>query len=108
MLRSLVSYCSRRSLSITSELCKGHSKWDNIKHTKLAADAIKSQKMGKLMGELNNVVVDGFDPKKNKRLADVQEKFKREGIPLQMYEKFLDRIKVSYRFRSLIFYNFVE
>uniref|UniRef100_A0A914D195 Uncharacterized protein n=1 Tax=Acrobeloides nanus TaxID=290746 RepID=A0A914D195_9BILA len=92
LFRPLISP-SRRALSITSELCKGHSKWANIKGIKAANDQAKSAKQSKLLSEMTSAVVDGFDIKKNSRLAAVQDRFRQEGISMDTFDKYLEKLK---------------
>jgi transcriptional/translational regulatory protein YebC/TACO1 len=93
LFRPLISP-SRRAFSITSELCKGHNKWANIKGIKAANDQAKSAKQSKLLSEMTSAVVDGFDIKKNNRLAAVQDRFRQEGISIDTFNKYLEKLKV--------------
>lgn len=43
---------------------------------------------------MTSAVVDGFDIKKNSRLAAVQDRFRQEGISIDTFDKYLEKLKV--------------
>ena len=60
----------------------GHSKWNNIKRKKGAADAAKGKIFTKLGREIQMIVkAGGADPESNSRLKDVIAKAKSQNMP---------------------------
>ncbi|KHN86798.1 putative transcriptional regulatory protein [Toxocara canis] len=86
----------RRNLSLSVELLKGHSKWQNIKATKGKMDMLKSQTTNMLLRKVKSAVQrGGFDLKLNKELAALQQQFRSEGLSLDSFNNFLLRLKVQ-------------
>ena len=71
----------------------GHSKWQNIKHTKLSKDAEKSRLINKLMLKLRFSLrnVGGTDPKINREFGDVMEMCRKANIPNTTIDKAIKR-----------------
>ena len=87
----------RRGFVTSPTILKGHSKWQNIKATKGKNDLLKSQKMNTLLKRVKTVVrQEGFDPKLNRKLADLQLEFKAAGLSLDTLNNYLIKLKVGY------------
>lgn len=74
---------------------KGHSKWDNIKHTKMAKDTEKSKKIGKWIIQITNAVYLGggnTNPVANGRLAETINRARKEEVPATTIERCLKRL----------------
>lgn len=71
----------------------GHSKWANIKHTKLSKDAEKAKTINRCLTKLKWSLrcTGGADPKLNKEFADVMEMCRRYNIPNTTLDKAIKR-----------------
>lgn len=71
----------------------GHSKWQNIRHTKAAKDSQKSKIYNKLVLKIKSSVQKpgGTDPKVNREYADVIEMCRRANMPNSTIEKAVKR-----------------
>ncbi|CAI2349833.1 unnamed protein product [Caenorhabditis sp. 36 PRJEB53466] len=73
---------------------KGHSKWQNIKATKGKNDMIRSKATNFLLRKVRGAVSrGGFDLKLNRELADVEQEFRAQGLPLDTFKTFLQKMK---------------
>uniref|UniRef100_A0A7E4ZT02 Transcriptional regulatory protein n=1 Tax=Panagrellus redivivus TaxID=6233 RepID=A0A7E4ZT02_PANRE len=92
--RLVAAPLSRRQLSLSAELLKGHSKWQNIKATKGKNDLLKSQKTNLLLRRVKTAVsTGGYDLKLNRKLADLQLEFKSLGLSLDTFNNYLVKLK---------------
>uniref|UniRef100_A0A158P9H0 Transcriptional regulatory protein n=1 Tax=Angiostrongylus cantonensis TaxID=6313 RepID=A0A158P9H0_ANGCA len=95
----MVSSCfliGRRSIFLSSELLKGHSKWQNIKEIKGKNDLLKSRALSILLKKVKSAVSrGGFDPKLNKELGGLEQDFRSQGLPLDTFRNFLVKLKAS-------------
>lgn len=71
----------------------GHSKWQNIKHTKLSKDAEKSRTINKLLNKLRHSLknVGGTDPKINKAFGEVMEMCRKANVSNITIDKAIKR-----------------
>ncbi|XP_021967891.1 probable transcriptional regulatory protein DICTH_1505 [Folsomia candida] len=72
----------------------GHSKWANIKHTKMAKDMEKSSLTVRFVNMIKIAIREGggsTDPKLNSKLAQVISQIKDKKLPMAPYEKTLER-----------------
>ena len=71
----------------------GHSKWANIKHTKMSKDAEKSKLINRCLTKLKWSLqkTGGPDPKINKEFADVMEMCRKYNIPNTTLDKAIKR-----------------
>jgi len=79
------------------QICRGmagHSKWQNIKHTKLSKDAEKSRVINRLLGKLRHSLknVGGTDPKINKEFGEVMDMCRRANIASTTTDKAIKRV----------------
>ncbi|CAB3402238.1 unnamed protein product [Caenorhabditis bovis] len=92
-----------RALSVSGADMKGHSKWQNIKATKGKNDMIKSKATNFLLRKVRGAVSrGGFDLKLNRELAGLEQEFRAQGLPLDTFKNFLQKLKD----RPEIEYNF--
>ncbi|KAF8359461.1 taco-1, partial [Pristionchus pacificus] len=83
-----------RSISSSPITLKGHSKWQNIKATKGKNDLIKSQAMNHLLKKVTAATrKGGFDLKLNRDLAGLEQEFRAQGLPLDTFKTYLQRLK---------------
>jgi hypothetical protein len=87
-----------RCLSVAPTLFKGHSKWQNIKEGKGKNDAAKAKKMSFFLEKIKMVVKSpgGFDIKLNRDLEKLQLEYRKQSLPLDTFNRALERLKVSY------------
>lgn len=79
---SLLRNVSSRAFSTTTQCLKGHSKWQNIKHTKAKNDAIKGNLATKFGNQIATAAkMGGADPAGNIRLATVIDAAKSYNVP---------------------------
>jgi len=73
----------------------GHSKWANIKNTKMSKDLQKSKETTKICQLMRLAIKEkgSADPKMNKALADAMEKGKEARVPNSTLMKVIDSIK---------------
>uniref|UniRef100_A0A8R1E8C0 Translational activator of cytochrome c oxidase 1 n=2 Tax=Caenorhabditis japonica TaxID=281687 RepID=A0A8R1E8C0_CAEJA len=84
----------QRNISLTASNCKGHSKWQNIKATKGKNDLIRSKATNYLLRKVKGAVSrGGFDLKLNRELVDVEQEFRAQGLPLDTFKSFLQKLK---------------
>lgn len=102
LLPSISTILPKRDFNITPYSFKGHSKWDNIKGTKGKKDAEKSKNIAAFLEKLKSVVKDGFDPKLNKKLASLQQDYMKKSLPMDTFNKRLDKLKVNLRIFFII------
>ncbi|KAF5281661.1 hypothetical protein FQR65_LT14591 [Abscondita terminalis] len=78
--RVLVAYCTRRYA--------GHSKWANIKHTKMMKDAERSRLFTKLSQQIKVAVHEGgsTNPLTNFKLDHIINQARRANMPMQTIE----------------------
>ncbi|PIC41191.1 hypothetical protein B9Z55_008697 [Caenorhabditis nigoni] len=83
-----------RLIHLTAYQQKGHSKWQNIKATKGKNDMIKSKATNFLLRKVKGAVSrGGFDLKLNRELADLETEFRAQGLPLDTFKNFLQKMK---------------
>lgn len=82
-----------RYLHQTAILGAGHSKWQNIKHTKLSKDQAKSNLYNRLITKIKFALTKqgGADPHLNKDFADVLEMCRKANMPNSTIEKAVKR-----------------
>ncbi|CAD6197576.1 unnamed protein product [Caenorhabditis auriculariae] len=91
---STTIYGSVRAIATTPAMFKGHSKWQNIKATKGKNDMIKSQTTNLLLRKVRGAVSrGGFDLKLNRELAGLEQDFRSNGLSLDTFKNFLQKIK---------------
>lgn len=71
----------------------GHSKWNNIKHKKAAADAKRSKQFGMISKQITIAVKEGGsgDPDNNPRLRLALDKAKAANMPNSNVQKAIDK-----------------
>ncbi|CAP33890.1 Protein CBG15714 [Caenorhabditis briggsae] len=83
-----------RLIHLTAYQQKGHSKWQNIKATKGKNDMIKSKATNFLLRKVKGAASrGGFDLKLNRELADLETEFRAQGLPLDTFKNFLQKMK---------------
>ncbi|CAI5444595.1 unnamed protein product [Caenorhabditis angaria] len=83
-----------RMVSTSTVDLKGHSKWQNIKATKGKNDMIKSKATNFLLKKVRGAVSrGGFDLKLNRELAGLENDFRAQGLPLDTFKNFLQKLK---------------
>ena len=81
LLRSNV-YSNYRRIHTTPAILAGHSKWQNIKHTKAAKDSQKSLLYNRLIYRIKTAIQKGgADPKLNREFANVVEICRKANMP---------------------------
>lgn len=69
----------------------GHSHWQNIRHTKAAADAKKQSVIEKYQRQMKGVINEsGADPEKNTKLRVILDKMRAANIPKADIKRYLD------------------
>lgn len=69
----------------------GHSHWQNIRHTKAAADAKKQAIIGTYQIQLKGAIHEGGpDPEKNSKLNSILEKMRAANIPKADIKRYLE------------------
>lgn len=86
--------CLSKNFGTSATRSKGHSKWDNIKDTKGKKDAERSKLINQYLEKLKNITADGFDPKLNKKLLNLQLEYKKNSLPMDTFNKRLEKLKV--------------
>lgn len=85
--------------SIAPCLFKGHSKWQNIKATKFKNDDERSKRINIYLRRLKPILrADGFDPKFNKKLNELEKEYVKESLPLDTFHRFIQKCKVFFIF----------
>lgn len=95
MLSRSVRLTWQRSLSLSAAAPKGHSHWQNIKDTKEKHDRTRAKAIGTLLNKAKHYLKYGTDLKLNKDLAAIQKEFKAQSLPLETFEKYIEKMKVS-------------
>lgn len=91
-----LSCCHARYVCHSAVLAKGHSKWQNIKDTKQKMDKIRSQRITYLLNKMREATKSGgFDIKTNSKLIDLQNEFRAQSLPLDTFNRYLVKLKVS-------------
>lgn len=82
-----------RPLHLSAAFSAGHSKWQNIKHTKMAKDQAKSQLYNRLISRIKSAVSKqgGSDPHLNKDFADVLDMCRKANMPNTTIDKAVKR-----------------
>lgn len=82
-----------RHICSSQTLSAGHSKWQNIKHTKMAKDQQKSNVYNRLISKIQSSVKQqgGADPKLNREFADVLEMCRKANMPNSTIERAVKR-----------------
>ncbi|VDK76345.1 unnamed protein product [Litomosoides sigmodontis] len=81
--------CARRLWTSWYRM-KGHSKWDNIKHTKLAAMVTKTKAAEQLMAKMKRIVrAGGPDLKFNKDLVQLQLEYRNANFSDEAFQRAL-------------------
>ncbi|KAG5365450.1 putative transcriptional regulatory protein [Yarrowia sp. C11] len=81
-----------RAFSTSSRCLKGHSKWQNIRHTKAKQDAIKGNLATKFGNQIATAAkMGGADPAGNIRLATIIEAAKSYNVPKKTIEAAIRR-----------------
>ncbi|VDO68596.1 unnamed protein product [Onchocerca flexuosa] len=84
-----------RRLWVSSHFMKGHSKWDNIKDTKLAASANKAKAAEQLMAKMKRIVrAGGPDLKFNKDLVQLQLEYRNANFSDDAFQRALKNVQV--------------
>jgi len=88
-------FLARRCLSTSTRLTKGHSKWQNIQKDKQAGDAARSKAINIFMSKIRTAVNQngGLDVRLNKSLANVLKEYKAESLPMDTWNRCLQRLK---------------
>ncbi|XP_034178165.1 translational activator of cytochrome c oxidase 1 [Osmia lignaria lignaria] len=89
-------YCIHKNFVINgTRKYAGHSKWQNIKHTKQEQDAARSKVFKSIISKMMIAVkeVGEIDPRKNSRLANLIDEAKKANMPASTLNSFLERIK---------------
>nr|XP_033328604.1 probable transcriptional regulatory protein OEOE_0768 [Megalopta genalis]XP_033328722.1 probable transcriptional regulatory protein OEOE_0768 [Megalopta genalis] len=75
----------------------GHSKWQNIRHTKAAIDAARSMEFKTIITKMKIAVQETgiSDPSKNVRLAQLVEQAKKANMPSTTLNTFFEKLKIS-------------
>lgn len=92
--RLIVSLAPRNCL-LTLLRKKGHSKWDNIRHTKMSKDIQRSQVISRIINSIRLAVFIGggsTDPKVNTKLAAAIEAAQQAQVPSATIERNLKRL----------------
>ncbi|XP_074602272.1 putative transcriptional regulatory protein PERMA_0079 [Brevipalpus obovatus] len=92
--RLIVSLVPRNCL-LTLLRKKGHSKWDNIRHTKMSKDLQRSQLISKVVSSIRLAVWVGggsTDPKVNTKLASAIEAARQAEVPSATIERNLKKL----------------
>lgn len=74
---------------------KGHSKWDNIRHTKATKDTQKSKVISRWITQITQAVYSGGGSTSvvgNGKLAEVISRAKKESVPITTIERTLKRL----------------
>ncbi|XP_076241305.1 translational activator of cytochrome c oxidase 1 [Calliopsis andreniformis] len=73
----------------------GHSKWQNIKHTKETQDAARAALFRSLTNKMKIAITETgiIDPDKNLRLAQLIEQAKKASMPVTTIKTFLEKMK---------------
>ncbi|CAK5074693.1 unnamed protein product [Meloidogyne enterolobii] len=88
-------YLGNKNICLCSSNQKGHSHWDNIAKTKTTKDQEKAKRINAYSKRIFNAVKEGCDPKLNNKLAKVMEEYKKESLPMETFNKLLDRHKAE-------------
>ncbi|XP_043256426.1 probable transcriptional regulatory protein Pmob_0807 [Colletes gigas] len=75
----------------------GHSKWQNIKHTKQTQDAARSDLFRSIISKMRAAIAETgvTDPSQNTRLAQLIEQAKKANMPLNTLNTFMAKVKNS-------------
>lgn len=93
---SFVLQQQQRCFSRGAFLLKGHSKWQNIKDTKGKNDALRARQISYLLTKVKSAVKSGgFDMKLNQQLVAVQQEFRAQSLPLETFNNYLAKMKVT-------------
>ncbi|XP_055334458.1 probable transcriptional regulatory protein Pmob_0807 [Paramacrobiotus metropolitanus] len=86
-----------RHFSLTSKCDAGHSHWKNIQHIKGANDALRAQKMNRLVSQMRIVAKThgSFDPKQNTALAKLIEAAKADNLSTERIKSVLAKMAAS-------------
>ncbi|VDM11125.1 unnamed protein product [Wuchereria bancrofti] len=85
-----------RRLWISPHFMKGHSKWDNIKDTKLAAMVNKTKTAEQLMAKMKRIVrTGGPDLKFNKDLVQLQLEYRNANFPDETFQRALKNVQLQ-------------
>uniref|UniRef100_A0A0R3S290 Translational activator of cytochrome c oxidase 1 n=1 Tax=Elaeophora elaphi TaxID=1147741 RepID=A0A0R3S290_9BILA len=85
-----------RRLWVSSHFMKGHSKWDNIKDTKLAAARNKTKAAEQLMAKMKRVVrAGGPDLKFNKDLMQLQLEYRNANFSDDTFQRALKNVQLQ-------------
>ncbi|VDK89331.1 unnamed protein product [Onchocerca ochengi] len=85
-----------RQLWVSSHFMKGHSKWDNIKDTKLAASASKAKAAEQLMAKMKRIVrAGGPDLKFNKDLVQLQLEYRNANFSDDAFQRALKNAQLQ-------------
>lgn len=89
----MTGFQSDRCLCQSWPLWAGHSKWQNIRHTKAKKDAQKSQLFNRLILKIRTAITKqgGADPHLNRDFADVLELCRKANMPNTTIEKAVKR-----------------
>ena len=85
-----------RFLTVTRilvEPCRlaGHSKWQNIRHTKASNDAKKSSMISKYCMAVRKACLGGTDPKLNSALASILAAAQKDNVPKDTLMRQIER-----------------
>ncbi|XP_058795318.1 translational activator of cytochrome c oxidase 1 isoform X2 [Phymastichus coffea] len=99
-MNSLIKFSLRYKNFVNFIECKrfaGHSKWANIKHTKMAKDAQRSDVLRNFINKLKVAITEGKSakPENNHKLARVIEEAKRKSMPMATIKNFLEKAQSS-------------
>lgn len=93
-LRLLSKFIQPVRIIVTQERFAGHSKWQNIRHTKAANDAKRSKMISKYCQTVRRVALaGGFDPKVNDKLNDAMAAALKANVPKDSLLKCLEKAK---------------
>ncbi|KAM3723000.1 Translational activator of cytochrome c oxidase [Dirofilaria immitis] len=94
MRHGRILYVSR--LWVSSNFMKGHSKWDNIKDTKLAASVSKTKAAEQLMAKMKRIVrAGGPDLKFNKDLVQLQLEYRHANFSDDAFQRALKNVQLQ-------------
>ncbi|BEJ17193.1 hypothetical protein CspHIS471_0605940 [Cutaneotrichosporon sp. HIS471] len=90
---ALSSRVPSRSLSTSSAVASGHSRWSKIRHRKGAADAARSKAFSGYMTAVHIALRKGTDPEQNSDLAKALAAAKTAGVPKENVERAFARAR---------------
>ncbi|XP_014235307.1 translational activator of cytochrome c oxidase 1-like [Trichogramma pretiosum] len=98
-MTSLIRYAlrTRRNVIVFTESKRfaGHSKWQNIKHTKMAKDAERANALQSHIKKMRYVIAEmkSADPDHNPKLARLIEQAKKNNLPQSSIKGFIEKMQ---------------